>query len=47
MILQANRLRLNESRVLSETIVEAMERKTSCLNENITKLETSKDVFKT
>ena len=37
--------RLNKSRVLSETIAEEKERKISCLNENITELETSKEVF--
>ena len=37
---------LNESRVLSETIVEEKERKISCLKVNVEELETSKEVFK-
>ena len=39
--------RLNQPRLLSETIVEKKERKISCLNESITELETSKEVFNT
>merc|ERR1711957_144287 len=37
--------RLNESRELSETIVEEKERKVSCLKVNIKELETSNEVF--
>ena len=38
--------RLNESRVLSETIVDEKEKKTSFMNKNIIEHETSKEVFK-
>ena len=37
--------RLNESRELSETIVEEKERKISCLKVNLKELETSNEVF--
>ena len=37
---------MNESRELSETIVDEKEKKTPCMNENITEHETSKEVFK-
>ena len=38
--------RLNESRELSETIADEKEKKISCMTENITEHETSKEVFK-
>ena len=37
---------MNESRVLSETIADEKENKISCMNENITEHETSREVFK-
>ena len=37
--------RLNESRVLSETIAHEKENKISCMTENITEHETSKEVL--
>ena len=37
---------MNESRVLSETVVDDKKKKISCMTENITEHETSKEVFK-